>query len=749
MKRSRVVIGLTATALVLPLGTMAPTAGAAVMPSSSVVVAEEPPAETPPTDVGGGDSAPDATPNVGLGPVISGDGGTVAFESVAPLMVEDVNTKASTCTPATGKTLRGTVAMSDIYTYSMADGSLDRPTRANETGVDVDPVTGEPVVPSEASGFKIDGHTGECVPATNGADPAISEDGSDVAFVSGGNLVGRVIAEEEGEVLPTAEAGGTTDGTAIEPNVYKHADGSSMWVSDDGGSAGRELPAISADGRYVVLVGRSQAFAGVYVKDTTSDEPAQRYASGFLFNPDISADGSTIAWAKYGSGDTGGQSIYVLEWQKPNAVPELVSLGDDDLPSEGVTDFPSLNEDGSLVAFQSMDKTLDADAVAGQQGGGPNKAYVRDRNAGTTEMVSLVDGEDGAPDTIINGQGIKPVITPDGRYVAFASDATTLQGIAEEETTTAAEEETTTFQQVYVRDLVEDETLPVSLALGETDPVDGLTFGDGGSSTAYGPSISDDGRYVAFESDAANLVDGDTNGDTDAFVRDMDSGTTLRISVDENGVQPDLDPDADKPVSRASAKPLTNRSPLTVTYTADDPVFPSLGVSEVRLYVKRPGETGFTLRQTDKGTGMDGTFTVRTAGVNGVYAFMTQAVDGDGNVEDLPAVGDARTRLDSVAPAIKGLRVVPGSFDLSADRTASINTRVPQLARRTVVIKHDGIVVKTYRTRTTAAGLLTQVWYGRNDAGVRVHGGRYVAVLRAADLAGNTSRKAVVFTVTR
>ncbi len=758
MKRSRVVIGLTATALVLPLGTLAPTAGAAVMPSGSVVVAEEPPAETPPTDVGGGDSAPDVTPNVGLGPVVSGDGSTVAFESVAPLTADDLNTVQSTCTPEVGKSLSGVVPMADIYAYDMDDGTLRRVTMANATGADTAPVTGEPVVPTEATGFKIDGHTGECVPATNGADPALSTDGSAFAFVSGGNLVGRVIAEEEGEVVPTAEGGGTTDGTAIEPNVYKNAGPeTTAWVSDDGGSAGRELPAISGDGRYVVLVGRSKAFAGVYIKDTESDEPAVRVASGFLFNPDISVDGNTVAWAKYGSGDTGGQQIYVLDkangqsWADvAGETPELVSVSDDEVPADGVTDFPSLNEDGSLVAFQSMDKTLDADAVAGAQGGGPNKAYVRDRTAGTTEMVSLVDGEDGEPDTIINGQGIKPVITPDGKFVAFASDASGLQGLAEEEVATAAEEEEeTTYQQVYVRDLTEDETLEVSLALDETDPADGLTFGDGASSTSYGPSISDDGRYVAFESDAANLVADDTNGDTDAFVRDMETGTTVRISLDENGGQPDLDPDAGPPESKAFGKPLTNRSPLTVTYTADDPVYPSLGVTEVRLYVKRPGETTFTLRQSDKGTGMDGAFTVRTGGTNGVYAFMTQAVDGQGNVEELPGVGDARTRLDSVAPTIKGLRVVPGSFDISSDRKASINTRVPQSAKRTVVIKHDGIVIKTYRTRMTAAGLLTQVWYGRNDAGVRVHGGRYVAVLRATDLAGNTSRKAVVFTVTR
>jgi hypothetical protein len=95
------------------------------------------------------------------------------------------------------------------------------------------------------------------------------------------------------------------------------------WISDDGGSAGRELPAMSANGRYVVFSGRSSGFAGVWIKDRAQPaQPSWRLASGFLFNPDISADGTVVAWAKYGSGSTGGQSIYVLEWQRDGAVPE-------------------------------------------------------------------------------------------------------------------------------------------------------------------------------------------------------------------------------------------------------------------------------------------------------------------------------------------------------------------------------------------------------------------------------------------
>ena len=311
------------------------------------------------------------------------------------------------------------------------------------------------------------------------------------------------------------------------------------WVSDDGGSAGREQPAISADGRFVVFVGRSDVFGGVWVKDrSTPLAPAVQVASGFLFNPDISADGSTVAWAQYGSGGGGGQQVYIKKWQNPEASAVLASLGDDDQPADGVTDFPSLSGNGRYVAFQSMDLTLDEQASAGQ-GGNRTKAYVRDMVLGTTEMVSVTDDEQ-----VPNGSGIKPEITPDGRYVAFASDSSDLQAIA-------SEEETVVHQQVYRRDRVAKTTVPVSMSSAEA-------FGDGSSSSSTGPSISDDGLQVAFESMATNLVADDTNADTDVFVRRIGDGVTVRVSLDESGAQLDTDDTGDILAGEIPDDPATN-----------------------------------------------------------------------------------------------------------------------------------------------------------------------------------------------
>jgi hypothetical protein len=698
------------------------------------------------------------------------------------------------------------------------------------------------------------------------------------------------------------------------------------WISDDGGSAGRELPAVSADGRYVVLVGRSSAYAGVWIKDRAQPEKkAWRLASGFLFNPDISANGKVVAWSRYGS-DEGGQAVYVLEWQKPGATPELVSLSDSGAAASGMTDYPSLSWNGRYVAFQSMDKTLDADAPAGPQGGGPNKVYVRDRLTGDTEMVSVADTDAG--DVVVNGNAWKPDINPSGRYVAFASDAGILQGGDDEhshEATIAAppddHDEEEGSVQVFVRDRVAKTTIPVSLA------PDGNTFGDGGSSEEYGPTISDDGMKVAFESDAANLVAGDTNQNTDAFVRNMATGTTFRVSLDENGDEAQMDnpvldvpegevsiesegpdatanvgvgpsisgngqfvafesiaaltaddvngvgestctdaegtytevvpiadvylvgigddavvadslarqsipnevgvdiepfeawgfrvdgmtglctpgfngadpaiardgsrvafasagnllgrtvededhgggavtdglgiepntylhrpnpePDIAAPLSRAKGPQYANTRTFVVKYTAADSVFPWTGVNRVQLWLKRPGETAFVKRQVDIGDAMDNAFTVRSLGVSGRYAYYTVALDNAGNWELAPAKADAVTIVDLVAPVIKNARAVPNPFDISDDRFTEFKMRISEKANTTFVVKRNGVVVKRFATKLSPRGLVTQAWFGRNDAGRFVLNGEYVVVMRVKDPAGNLTVARVRLPVTR
>ncbi len=131
---------------------------------------------------------------------------------------------------------------------------------------------------------------------------------------------------------------------------------------------------------------------------------------------------------------------------------------------------------------------------------------------GITERVSVATGGRQA-----NGYSFGAALTPDGRFVAFASDASNL-----------VPGDTNGRTDVFVHDRQTGTTQRVNLGPGGVQP-------DGGNSGP--PAISGDGRLIAFQSDASNLVRGDTNGKVDLFVHDRQTGTTQRVSVAAGGGQ--------------------------------------------------------------------------------------------------------------------------------------------------------------------------------------------------------------------
>jgi len=131
--------------------------------------------------------------------------------------------------------------------------------------------------------------------------------------------------------------------------------------------------------------------------------------------------------------------------------------------------------------------------------------------AGSTTRVSVATGG-----TQANGVSFGSALSADGRYVAFSSDATNL-----------VPGDTNNAGDVFVRDRRTGTTERVSLS----------SAGAQGGEESFGTSITPDGRYVSFASRAPNLVPGDTNGQTDAFLRDRRTGTTTRISVSARGAQ--------------------------------------------------------------------------------------------------------------------------------------------------------------------------------------------------------------------
>lgn len=175
--------------------------------------------------------------------------------------------------------------------------------------------------------------------------------------------------------------------------------------------------------------------------------------------------------------------------------------------ANGASSSARMSGDGRYVAFASAANDLVADDGAG----GPD-VFVRDLATGTTVRAS-VSTTDGDPD----GWSRRPSISADGRYVAFESSADNL-----------VTDDTDSSPDIFVRDMVLGTTVRASVDPTGLDP-------DGYSTLA---SISADGHFVTFASDADNLVAGDTNAAQDIFRRDLVANTTVRVSVNTTGGDP-------------------------------------------------------------------------------------------------------------------------------------------------------------------------------------------------------------------
>lgn len=293
-------------------------------------------------------------------------------------------------------------------------------------------------------------------------------------------------------------------------------------------NAGSLLPApssaISDDGRFVVYVsvatnlvaGDTGPFFDVFVKDrvTGVNERVSVDSSGAQANNEsgigrvsISADGRYVAFDSFASnlvpGDTNG-AIDVFVHDRQTGSTERVSLDSAGSQANQGAMEPALGADGRFVCFTS----LSSDLVPGDTNGALD-VFVRDLQLGTTVRASV--GPGGVQANGISNDG---EITPDGRFVAFTSSATNLVAGSFGAGT-----------QIYVRDLQSGTVECVSL----------VAPGVGGNGASFSPSISDDGRFVGFGSNASDLFAGDSNGVIDAFVRDRLLGTTLLASATPAG----------------------------------------------------------------------------------------------------------------------------------------------------------------------------------------------------------------------
>jgi len=286
------------------------------------------------------------------------------------------------------------------------------------------------------------------------------------------------------------------------------------------GNSGVYGPSISADGRYVafcssasnLVPGDTNDREDVFVHDrltgttervSVSSDGEEGNGDSGTFRPSISADGRYVAFVSCASnlvpGDTNwAWDIFVHD--RLTGVTERVSVSSAGEQGDGDSGYPSISAEGRYVAFESGAYNL----VPGDTNWTCD-IFVHDRLTGTTERVSVSsEGHEG------NGNSSLPFHTADGRYV----NADGRYVASYSEASNLVPGDTNGIGDVFVRDRL----------TGTTERVSVSSDGEEGDSNSgwWGPSISADGRYVAFQSCAYNLVPGDTKGWEDVFVRDRE-----------------------------------------------------------------------------------------------------------------------------------------------------------------------------------------------------------------------------------
>ncbi|MFO1047302.1 MAG: hypothetical protein U1E52_05305 [Geminicoccaceae bacterium] len=294
--------------------------------------------------------------------------------------------------------------------------------------------------------------------------------------------------------------------------VTERASVSSQGAQSAGGAY---YGGMSDNGRYVVFTSFSDDLVAndrnhatdVFLRDRALDlttrisvGPGGVEADGDSEFADISSNGRFILFVSEAgnlvANDTNGAADLFLRDRKTGSL-RRVSLGQRGQGNAG-SNAGGISDNGRYVVFASS-----ADDLVPGDTNDATDIFLRDLSAGVTRRVSV--GQGGVQG---NGASGSPQITPDGRLVSFVSEADNL-----------VRGDRNAAMDIFLRDLAGQTNERVNVASDDTEA----------EGTSFAQSMSADGRFVAFQSYAGNLVPDDTNGQADVFVRDRRNGTTRRI----------------------------------------------------------------------------------------------------------------------------------------------------------------------------------------------------------------------------
>jgi Tol biopolymer transport system component len=420
------------------------------------------------------------------GASISGDGRYIAFVSASNTLVSgDTNNSCDTNYDGTF-----TDNCPDIFVHDRKTGLITRVSVASDG--------------TQGNGWS--------------RDPSISADGRYVAFASSAsNLVNDDTNNSYDVFVHDRQTGQTSRVSTSSSGVQGNKD---SWA-----------PSITSDGRLIAfesrasnLVNNDTALCGsgafncwdIFVHDRSTGQTTRVsitsngiQGNGSSHEPSISLDGRYVAFSSSASNFVSNDTNTCIDFSTPETCPDIfvhdrltaqttrISISSSGVQGNGSSVEPSISLDGRYVVFYSF-----ADNLVSGDTNGQADVFVRDRQTGQTQRVSV--SSSGAQGN--NSSFIGPTISADGRYVVFMSFANNL-----------VSGDTNNERDTFVRDRQTNQTIRISTASDGTQS----------NGSSFSGTFSADGRYIAFDSFASNLVTGDTNNHMDVFVRDLGSALDM------------------------------------------------------------------------------------------------------------------------------------------------------------------------------------------------------------------------------
>jgi Tol biopolymer transport system component len=381
---------------------------------------------------------------------------------------------------------------------------------------------------------------------------AVSADGRFVAFASFARLVPGDTNDRR-DIYVLDRFSGTVTIESISPEGLALSQ-DSVW------------PRINGDGRFVVYEAMQDGPDHLPLR-VIALRDRRRATTKILQNakappdrssrePAISADGRIVVFSSCATNLTdetdangAGEDVYAFDTSTGRF--ERISVGTDGRqPVSGASFGAVTSADGRYVAFTSSSDLDPSSPAARRRPLNVNSVYLRDMEAHVTRRISA--GRDGR---LPNGPSYGAAISGDGRYVAFVSPATNLVSGDDNQ-----------FADVFLYDVQSRTTTLVSRSVS----------GGSANGPSRNPAISANGNFVAFQSEASDLICGsrcpdrtrDINLVSDVFLFDRVSGTTARLS---SGRQPWMEPSAGPSISGTGAVvAFSSRHPVDANDTQND-----------------------------------------------------------------------------------------------------------------------------------------------------------------------------------